>query len=241
MCGFFSRQLFLSLTGLRDLFFPRRCRVCGHPLETGEEDVCRECFDDLPLTYQWETVQNAAFERLAARFEPQAAAALFFFRAGSDYRKIIYAVKYGGRRRLGYRMGFMLGERLATNREFLRCQAVVPVPLHPLRLWKRGYNQAEDIALGIAGAMGLPLETGLLRRRRHTRTQTGLKGIAKAKNVEGAFRIDAERAAELRTEGTGELLLVDDVLTTGSTLAASAAPLTAAGFRVSCAILAFTS
>ena len=65
--------------------------------------------------------------------------------------------------------------------------------------------------------------------------------LAKAKNVEGAFRIDAERASALRAEGTGELLLVDDVLTTGSTLAASAAPLTAAGFRVSCAILAFTS
>lgn len=239
MCGFFSGQLSLSLLGLRDLFFPRHCRVCGRPLGNGEEDVCGTCLDDLPLTYQWETVQNAAFERLAAHFEPQAAAALLFFRAGSNYRNIIYAVKYGGRRHLGYRMGFMLGERLAANREFLRCRAVVPVPLHPLREWKRGYNQAEVIARGIADAMGLPLETDLLRRRRYTRTQTRLKGIAKAKNVEGAFRMETGRADALRKEGVVELLLVDDVLTTGSTLAASAAPLTAAGFRVSCATIAF--
>ena len=229
----------LSLLGLRDLFFPRRCRVCGSPLETGEEDLCATCLDGLPLTYQWETVQNEAFERLGRRFEPEAAAALFFFRAGSDYRKIIYAVKYGGRRRLGYRMGFMLGERLLTNREFLRCQAVVPVPLHPLRKWSRGYNQAGIIARGIADAMGLPLETGLLRRSRYTRSQTRLKGIAKTKNVEGAFRIAAGRADALKKAGIRELLLVDDVLTTGSTLASCAAPLTAGGFRVSCAAAAF--
>ena len=239
MCGFISLQLRLSLHGLRDLFFPRRCCVCGRPLGNGEEDICDSCLDDFPMTYQWETVQNEAFERLARRFEPQAAAALFFFRAGSDYRKIVYAIKYGGRRRLGYRMGLMLGERLATNREFRHCRTVVPVPLHPLRQWKRGYNQAEIIARGIADAMGLPLETELLRRARYTRTQTRLKGMAKTKNVEGAFRVAEKRADALKSEGICEMLLVDDVLTTGSTLASCATPMISEGFRVSCATLAF--
>ena len=190
--------------GLRELFFPRRCLVCGGVLEQDEQDICSACLEELPLTYQWDIVQNAAFERLARRFEVEDAAALFFFGAESGYRKILYGIKYGGRRRLGWQMGYLLGTYLAGSRSlsgcrspagnvslsgnrslsgcrspagsrsFEGCQAVVPVPLHPLRRWKRGYNQAEDIARGVAAAMGLPLETALLRRRRHTRTQTRL-------------------------------------------------------------------
>ena len=191
------------------------------------------------MTWQWDIVQNDAFERLARRFEVEAAAALFFFGSESDYRKIIYAVKYGGRRALARRMGFLLGTYLAGNREFSRCQAVVPVPLHPLRRWKRGYNQAEEIARGLAEALHIPLETRLLSRRRYTRTQTRLHGAAKAKNVAGAFSCDASRAAALRSAGIGRLLLVDDVLTTGSTLAECAKPLRTEAFRISAATLAF--
>ena len=232
-------DLRLSARGLRELFFPRRCVVCGRLLEMDEADICRACLDELPLTWQWLIVQNAAFERLARRFEPEAAASLLFFGQESDYRNILYGIKYGGRRKLGYRMGFMLGSNLRESREFRRCEAVVPVPLHPLRRWKRGYNQAEEIARGVADAMGLPLETKLLKRRRYTKTQTRLTGAEKAKNVQGAFRVDTRRSAELKCQGIRFLLLVDDTLTTGSTLAACAAPLSAAGFRISCATLAF--
>ena len=236
---FLKDYLVLAARGLRELFFPRKCVVCGKYLSMKEEDICLACLEDLPLTYQWSIVQNAAFERLARRFEVEAAAALFFFGSESDYRKILYGIKYGGRRQLGRRMGALLGEQLARNAEFRRCQAVVPVPLHPLRRWKRGYNPADEIARGVAQAMGLPLETRLLRRSRNTKTQTKLSGAAKARNVQGAFRLNAQRAEQLHAEGITHLLLIDDVLTTGSTLAASAAPLRTTNFRVSCATLAF--
>ena len=234
-------DLLLSARSLREVFFPRKCVVCGAFLKMEEEDVCAECLAELPLTYQWDIVQNAAFERLARRFEVQDAASLFFFGAESDYRNIVYGIKYGNRRKLGVRMGRMLGAQLSKSRMFSGCQAVVPVPLHPLRRWKRGYNQAEMIARGVAQAMGLPLETGLLRRHRRTKTQTRLKGAAKSKNVAGAFRLDDGRARELQASGIRNILLIDDVLTTGSTLAACAAPLAAHGFRVSCATLAFVA
>ena len=233
------RDLRLSARGLRDLFFPRRCVVCGRFLKTDEQDVCAPCLEGLPMTYQWDIVQNAAFERLARRFDVEAAATLFFFGAESDYRKIIYGIKYGGRRELARRLGFEMGTRLAGNRDFRRCQAVIPVPLHPLRRWTRGYNQAEEIARGVAAALGVPPETVLLRRSRYTKTQTRLRGAAKTKNVQGAFRVDPERAEALRAADVRHVLLVDDVLTSGSTLAACAAPLTASGFRVACATLAF--
>ena len=239
MGGLISKQLVCCLQGLRELFFPRRCVVCSRVLSTDEHDLCASCLEDLPLTYQWDIVQNAAFERLARRFDVEAAATLFFFGAESDYRKIIYGIKYGGRRELARRMGFELGTRLAGNRDFRRCQAVIPVPLHPLRRWTRGYNQAEEIACGLAAALGVPPETALLRRSRYTKTQTRLHDAAKTKNVQGAFRIDSGRAAALQAAGVRHVLLVDDVLTSGSTLAACAAPLTMSGFRVACATLAF--
>ena len=225
--------------GLRELFFPRRCVVCGRWLAREETDLCPACREELPLTYHWDIVQNAAFERLALRFEVEAAASLFFFRTESDYRKIIYALKYGGRPALGRRMGHLLGEQLKGSRSFRDIQAIVPVPLHPLRRWKRGYNQAEAIARGLSAALGLPVETALLRRRRYTKTQTRLHGAAKTKNVAQAFRVNDSRAAQLQEAGIRHLLLVDDVLTTGSTLAACAAPLRAAGFKLSAATLAF--
>ena len=244
MCGFdhnLKTKLIPAAKGLRELFFPRRCVVCGKFLGMDERDLCGACLEELPLTYQWDIVQNAAFERLARRFDVEDAAALFFFGAESDYRKILYGIKYGGRKRLGRQMGALLGTYLAKSRAFSGCQAVVPVPLHPLRRWKRGYNQAEEIAKGIAQAMGLPLETHLLRRSRYTKTQTKLSGAAKSRNVQGAFRTDPCRAAALHAAGVHHLLLVDDVLTTGSTLAACATSLLASSFRLSCTTLAFVA
>ena len=239
MCGYFTQFLQESLLGLQEVFFPRNCVVCGRLLEMDERDVCAECLAELPLTYQWDIVQNAAFDRLARRFEVEDAASLLFFGAESDYRNILYAIKYGGKRKLGRRMGALLGTFLSGSRAFGGCQAVVPVPLHPLRRWKRGYNQAEEIARGVAEAMDLPLETSLLKRRRYTKTQTKLSGAAKTKNVQGAFQVDSNRSAQLQQQGIRHLLLVDDTLTSGSTLAACAAPLQASGFRISCATLAF--
>jgi predicted amidophosphoribosyltransferase len=231
-------DLLLSARSLREVFFPRKCVVCGSYLSLDEQDVCEACLEELPLTYQWDIVQHAGFERLARRFEVQDVAALFFFGAESDYRKILYSIKYGGRRALGRRMGTLLGGYLAGSRGFGGCQAVVPVPLHPLRRWKRGYNQSEEIARGVAAAMNLPLETALLRRHRRTKTQTHLSGSAKTANVQGAFRINADCARTLQAQGIRHLLLVDDTLTSGSTLAACAAPLLEAGFQISCTTLA---
>ena len=236
---FFNDTVKTALHELRDLFFPRSCVVCGRFLETYERDLCADCMDELPLTYQWDIVQNAAFERMVRRCEVEAAASLFFFLEKSAVRNIVYAVKYGGQQQLGRRMGRLLGQQLASSRAFRDCQAVVPVPLHPLRHWKRGYNQAEAIARGVAAALDLPVETALLRRSRHTKTQTRLRGAAKSRNVQDAFRIDTRRAAQLQADGIRHLLLVDDVLTTGSTLAACIRPLNGAGFKASAATLAF--
>ena len=144
------------------------------------------------------------------------AAALFFYRAESDYSKITRCIKYQGRLEVGKHFGMMLGERLAGSSLFSDVDAVVPVPLHWLRIWKRGYNQAEVIASGVAECLGIPMRADILRRVRRTRTQTRLSIAEKRANVSGAFAIPAKPPAE--PTPFRHILLVDDVFTTGSTL-----------------------
>ena len=168
------------------------------------------------------------------------AAALFFYRAESDYSKITRCIKYQGRIEVGKHFGRLLGEKLAGSSLFSDVDAVVPVPLHWLRRWKRGYNQAEVIASGVAECLGIPMRSDILRRIRRTRTQTRLSIAEKRANVSGAFAIPAKPPAE--PTPFRHILLVDDVFTTGSTLFACFQALRSVfppGVRISVATLGF--
>jgi len=148
----------LALAGLRDLFFVRSCVVCGKPLAEGEKHLCRDCIDDIPLTYFWNYSENAAMDRLAGLCHVYNAASLFFYRHDSAYCDIVRRCKYGGDIALGRWAGEMLGRSLASGGLYSGIQAIVPVPLHPLKRWRRGFNQAEVIARGIAECFpGVPV------------------------------------------------------------------------------------
>lgn len=164
-------------------------------------------------------VRNDGHEANVSRTERYAyAAALFFYRAESDYRNITRCIKYQGRLEVGRRFGELLGEKLTGSSLFGDVDAVIPVPLHWTRRWKRGYNQAERIASGVAKAMGTTLRSDILRRCRRTRTQTKLRIADKKINVAGAFGIHKKFDAE--SCSLRHLLIIDDVFTTGSTLMA---------------------
>lgn len=232
------KELRDSLRGLRDLFFPRRCCVCGAPLSLDEKSICFNCFADLPLTYFWDWEENPAFVKINTKVPVQQVASLFHFRPDAGYSHIMHKIKYEGNTALGFRLGYLLGERLAVCGRFADIDAVVPVPLHPLRRFRRGYNQAEVIARGIAAAMNLPVAPHLLHRKRRTRTQTKLNVEQKARNVRGAFALDGNEAKKLAGAGVGHILIVDDVLTTGSTLSECVREV-AERFKVSVASLAY--
>ena len=153
MKGRFFDLMRCSLSGLRDLFFERSCAVCGGTLASEEHLVCDRCRSDIPLTYFWNYSENAAMERL---FDCRVsnAAALFFYRHDSPYCEIVRKFKYGRRRDLGLWAARLLGSYMAGGGLYGNVQAVVPVPLHPLKRWKRGFNQAEIIARGVAEKLG---------------------------------------------------------------------------------------
>ena len=207
-----------------DVFLERRCPVCGRALRSREERLCLFCAGDLPLTYYWTQPRNAMADRFNARFTGDDisyyiyAAALFFYRSEAGYAEIPKALKYHADYRLGRHYARMLGRRLAESEAFRDVDLVVPVPLHPLRRWRRGYNQAEVLAREVAAALGARLGKGFLRRRRYTRTQTRLHGEAKARNVDAAFVLT--RRARRKGLAAHHVLLLDDVFTTGATLGA---------------------
>ena len=150
------------------------------------------------------------------------AAALFFYRAESDYRHITQRIKYDGNIEAGVFFGNILGEKLASGTLFQDVDLIIPVPLHWRRQWERGYNQAQVIAEGIAARLGAPVRSDILIRSRSTKTQTQLSIEEKSVNVKNAFGLHKRLRTSTPPELTGirHILLVDDVFTTGSTLMA---------------------
>lgn len=247
------------LRGLRaagEILLPRQCITCGQRLLLEEKHLCLECLADLPQTYFWTMSHNPMADRFNENIQKDIetdeddglheryayAAALFFYHSEAQYRLIPYQIKYHGNIRAGRYFGRMLGNRLTSSELFEDVDMVVPVPLHWTRKWKRGYNQAEVIAGAVAEALGAPMRTDLLRRRKRTTTQTRMEVEDKRKNVAEAFVSTPSLADIAAQDGIRHLLLIDDVFTTGATLHACFVALRTvlpASVRISVATLGF--
>lgn len=240
---FAKLDLKTSCRALADLLMPRLCIVCGRPLNLREEYICLGCDMDFPYTHFWESTHNAMADEFNARIVvPEGvrerycyAAALFFYNSGSGYSNIPRQLKYNFRIAQGKTFARRLGEVLAQADHFKDVDAVVPVPLHWTRRWKRGYNQAEVIAAEVAGALGAPLRADILSKPRRRASQVAADARQRASNISGAFKANVP-------EGVRHILIVDDTFTTGSTLAACYSALrecVSGEVRISVATLAF--
>ena len=138
---------------------------------------------------------------------------MFFYRKGSGYEQLIHRFKYQGKAALSTALGHWFGEELRRSGLYGDIDLILPVPLHPLRRIKRGYNQSEALARGIGAVLHKKVSAGHLVRRVHNPSQTHRDSTDRWENVAGIFGI---RRPE-RLHGK-HLLLVDDVLTTGATL-----------------------
>lgn len=241
------------LSSVKDFLMPRVCAVCGEPLLLSERHLCLKCLCDIPLTGYENRLHNPMADAYNSHirtcaFEPyQAAAALMVynsFSAGSEsnYGRIPRELKYFRNFSVGRHFARMLGSALSRSELFKDVDAIVPVPLHWARRARRGYNQAEVIARALAGSFpSAVVDCRLLVRSRRTRTQTRIhSAAAKTANVTGAFRVRVK--GEL--PAYRHILIVDDVFTTGATLASCHDALRAAcgpAVRISAATLAVIS
>lgn len=227
---------FRPLDELLDLFFPRLCPICQRAMNRDERGLCTGCLHRLPRTrYHLDPLSPMA-QLFFGKVPIERCAAYLHFTTPGDARQLIHHIKYHGGKQCGLIMGEIFARELIPDGFFEGIDALVPVPLHPDKLRRRGYNQSEWIARGVARATGITLHTDWLKHTRDTRSQTRKGVYDRWLDTHTAY--DAPEAPDLDGH---HLLLIDDVVTTGATLLACAQALHAHGSpRVSCLVLAAT-
>lgn len=204
----------LSL-GMGQLMYPGLCSSCEGRLESHMRFVCMGCRASLATLDLHRVPENEMTDRFWGRLPVARAAALLPYAKGLPAQRLMWLLKYDNRPQIGLNLGGWLGTLLAESDSFGRVDCIVPVPLHPLRERQRGYNQAERIATGIAEAIGAEVSSQAVQRGTSTSTQTRKSSFERVKNMENVFQLSPK--PELNGKN---VLLVDDVMTTGSTLEA---------------------
>ncbi len=213
----FNPYLKTLLSDFISLLYPEICVGCGHVLLAQEKIFCLRCEINLPYTH-YENVNDNPIERLFwGKTKIENATSCFFFSKKSTIQNIIHAFKYRGNENAAIFLGEKLGEALIKSTRFKSIDVIIPVPLHPSKLKKRGFNQAEKIAQGISHIMQIPVDSTSLERSHNTETQTKKGLFSRWENVNSIFNVsNPEKIAGKH------VLLVDDVITSGSTIEACA-------------------
>lgn len=224
-------QLFSDVVSL---FYPRVCLACGNVLFRKEDTLCLECLYHLPKTNYHLEADNPVARQFWGKVHFESAASYYYFTKGSKVQHLIHQFKYKGYKEIGLYIGRLYGRELKESPLFSDIAVVIPVPLHPRKQAKRGYNQAEWFAMGLAESMGALCDTSTLIRAFASETQTRKSRFSRYENVKEIFRIEDRESRK----GT-HILLVDDVITTGSTLEAAGNTLLGIpGIRISVASIA---
>lgn len=217
------------------LFFPRVCDGCGNLLFKNENTICTKCLVNLPKTNFHQFRDNPVMENFQGKVQIVSATSFLYYAKAGKVQQMIHNFKYRRKLEVGNMLGRMFGSDLSQSPLFNTVQIIIPVPLHWSKLKSRGFNQSEIIASAMAGKLGAKLETGVLIRRFATETQTKKSRIQRVENVQGKFELrNPEQIAGKH------VLLVDDVITTGSTMESCAELLTRVeGVKLSLASIGF--
>ncbi len=208
-------------SGILNLLFPPRCVFCRAFIREDEQGICRKCIDELPyLTGSGRRTEGEFFERCVSSL-----------RYEDNVRRSILRFKFGGKRNYAKVYGSILAR--CINEEYKgQYDLITWVPVHPRRKRKRGYDQTELLAHCAAGVLGVVCQPRLVKLRDNP-AQSSIRGQAQRRaNVLGVYRAQGELAGQ-------RVLLIDDVVTTASTLGEASRTLLMAGADcVLCATLA---
>jgi len=202
---------------LIDLFYPRLCTACGRSLMSHEFVICGYCSVQLPKTNFHNKIDNPIETAFWGRADIKAAAAYYKYTKGGKVQHLIHQFKYHGFREIGVYVGEQFGNSLNESPRFKDMDLIVPVPLHKSKLLKRGFNQSELFGRGLAKSMKAEVLDDNLYRKIASSTQTKKSRWERYKNVNNIFGVRDASLFENK-----KLLLVDDVITTGSTIEACA-------------------
>ncbi len=217
------------LQDMSGLLFPEACSVCGIETQKSERCLCHACRMELPVILSDPLASYPPFARKFEGLLPlQNAFSFLKFGEGRGTRQILHALKYGQRPELAWLLGYMLAEELLERELIVVPDIIIPVPMHKAKEADRGYNQAMVFAQGLAEKLACQPSDKILLKKRVTETQTRKNKLARIMNMKEVFVLDVERKSDLRDKN---IWLVDDVVTTGSTMLASGTLLAAEPIR----------
>lgn len=218
------------ISDLVNFFYPDLCVTCGDLLSPGEKILCTSCFYHLPRTDFHKFEDNPVAQLFWGRVKIENATSWFYYFKGSIYQTLIHRLKYNGRKDIGLELGKAFASEI-MGKPVSDVDYLIPVPLHPARLKRRGYNQSEIIASGMSEILNKKVLTDVLVRSSFTETQTRRSRFDRFINMEGKFMLTDKFI--LRNK---HILLIDDIVTTGSTIESCAIALSETeGIRISVA------
>lgn len=195
---------------------PSQCLVCGKYIGEIEHElihICDNCVDDIDLADEPELIYNSLIENSREEKLPiDSIVCLLNFKARDSYKDMIHYLKYSSIPSIGEDLGILLYRRMQQY-GFSKADCIIPIPVHHARKRERGYNQAYFIAKGISKVSGIPINDTSVKRNKYTGTQTALIKSQRKSNVSGVFSV--KKVENIKDKS---VILVDDVLTTGSTL-----------------------
>ena len=228
MGGVPSYQRFVSafVGPFKDFFFPPICFSCNHRLMDDESRVCAACWQRIERVQQDDHTVNVLRERFKEEGILDGFHSCYYFQEGEVFQKLVHSLKYEAVTSFGTELGRHVGRVILDSGTDDEIDGIVPVPLHRLKQRERGYNQSEFICRGISEIVGSPVLKDLVRRKKNTVSQTHLTAQERTGNVGDAFDI----SDTMRKFVAGKkFLVVDDVITTGSTIGAVAGVLKEVG------------
>jgi len=202
----------LFIANFLDFISPRFCTSCNQKLTINEKFICEICFSKISELTEQEIISEYERKFSKSNFVDNYTS-LFKFEEKSNIQDLIHALKYNQKFKIGIFLGEILGQKKKKVLNSWQIDLIIPIPLFHLKKIERGYNQAEYIGKGLMKSLGLKLDNSIAKRVKNTQSQTKLNSNERAENMNEAFSIKNKK----RIEGKN-ILIVDDVITTGITV-----------------------
>src|SRR6218665_35861 len=221
---------------LINLFFPKSCAGCESFLLADEIVICTECRHEIPLTNHHKIKDNEIFQKFYGRIPLEFGASLFYFHKKGIVQEMMHKLKYQGQEEISQVVGQWYSKELQGLQAIKNIDHIIPVPLHKKRLRERGYNQVEGFGKALSENLKIPYDEYLLSRKLYTKTQTKKDLLGRSHVIDSVFDISSSENYHGK-----HFLLIDDVMTTGSTLeACSRALLKIPNSKISIVCMAFS-
>lgn len=222
---------------LTNLFFPKVCLGCDSLLLSNEKVICTICRHEIPITNHCFIPENEAFKKFYGKIPVEFVATLVYYHKKGIVQELIHNLKYKGHQEIGSVLAEWFTDDLKSTISSHSINQIIPVPLHPKKLRHRGYNQVTTFGQCLAEKLCVTYNPNILKRNVYSKTQTK-KDLLKRTEVNNQAIFEAVYTKE---DYNNHFLLIDDVLTTGSTLeACSKAMLKIPGAKISIVCMAMS-